>query len=84
LYAACRVFLWNYFRHAACTIAAVRRNRRIDPKSFDMTSECPECHYKIPPSEMMRLGLGKMRCPNCKREVIEPVKNSSNDGEAHR
>jgi predicted RNA-binding Zn-ribbon protein involved in translation (DUF1610 family) len=50
----------------------MRCNRKIDPKSFDLTTECPECHYKIHPSEMMRLDSDHMRCPSCKQDVLLP------------
>src|ERR1700680_2377886 len=29
---------------------------------------CPECGYSIPPSEVVRLGMDRMRCPKCNRE----------------
>jgi hypothetical protein len=50
----------------------MRRNRNFDPKSFDPTTECPECHCKIPPREMMRLDSDRMRCSNCKQDVLIP------------
>jgi NAD-dependent SIR2 family protein deacetylase len=52
------------------------------PKSFDLTTECPECHYKVPPSEMMRLDSDHMRCPGCKRDVEVPTKASAMTGTA--
>jgi DNA-directed RNA polymerase subunit RPC12/RpoP len=52
----------------------MRRNRRIDPKSFDLTTECPECHYKIPPNELLRVDGERMRCPHCKQDVLVPTK----------
>jgi hypothetical protein len=52
----------------------MRRNRRVDPKSFDLTTESPECHYKVQPNEMMRLDNERMRCPNCKQDVLVPTK----------
>jgi DNA-directed RNA polymerase subunit RPC12/RpoP len=52
----------------------MRRNRKLDPKSFDLTTECPECHYKVPPREMMRLDDEHMRCPACGKDVLVPTK----------
>jgi ribosomal protein S27AE len=26
---------------------------------------CPECHYSIPPSEIVRLDFERIRCPKC-------------------
>jgi hypothetical protein len=37
---------------------------------------------RIPPREMMRLGLGKMYCPNRKQGVIERTTRSSSGGTA--
>jgi DNA-directed RNA polymerase subunit RPC12/RpoP len=50
----------------------MRRNRRVDPKSFDLTTECPECHYKVLPNEVMRLDSERMRCPSCGKDVLLP------------
>jgi hypothetical protein len=50
----------------------MRRSRRIDPKSFDLTTPCPECGYKTPPNEMMRLDNERMRCPA--QDVLIPQK----------
>jgi hypothetical protein len=58
----------------------MRRNRKFDPKSFDLTTECPEGHYKVPPSEMMRLDSERMRCPSCKQDVLVPTKTSATTG----
>ena len=30
---------------ASHRIGVMRRNRRVDPKSFELTTECPDCHY---------------------------------------
>ena len=64
----------SQFRSASDTIAAVRR--RVDPKSLDLTTECPECHYKVHPSEMMRLDNDHMRCSSCKQDVLVPKKGA--------
>jgi DNA-directed RNA polymerase subunit RPC12/RpoP len=55
----------------------MRRNRRIDPKTFDLTTPCPECGYKIPPNELLRIDGERMRCPACKRDVLIPQKGTS-------
>jgi hypothetical protein len=39
-----------------------------DPKSFDLTTECPLCGYKIPPSELLRTGWASIKCPKCEGE----------------
>ena len=48
------------------------RNRRFDPKSFDLRPNVLQCHYKVHPSEMMRLDTDHMRCPSCKQDVLLP------------
>ena len=58
----------------------MRHSRRLDPNSFDLTTSCPECGYKIPPNEMMRLDTERMRCPNCKRDVMVPTKSGKRAG----
>jgi len=50
------------------TPSSMRRNR-VDPKSFDLTTPCPQCGYKIPPAEMMRLDRKHMHCPKCGKDV---------------
>jgi len=60
------------------TIAAVRRSHRIDPKSFDLTTPCAECGYKIHPNELMRLDGERVRCPACKLDVLVPTKKKQN------
>ena len=50
------------------------RRRKADPKSFDLTTPFPECGYKIPPAEMMRLDREHMRCPKCGNAVKIPTK----------
>jgi ssDNA-binding Zn-finger/Zn-ribbon topoisomerase 1 len=60
----------------AFTITIMRRNRRIDPKSFDLSTDCPECHYKVQPHELLRVDGERMRCPNCKQDVLIPTKRS--------
>jgi DNA-directed RNA polymerase subunit RPC12/RpoP len=55
----------------------MRRSRRIDPKSFDLTTECPECHYKIPPSELLHVDGERIRCPHCKQDVLLPTKGNT-------
>jgi hypothetical protein len=62
---------------ASHRIAVMRRNRRFDPTKFDLTTECPECHYKVPPAEMMRLDSERMRCPSCKQDVMVPTKGAA-------
>jgi hypothetical protein len=42
------------------TLVSMRRNR-VDPKSFDLTTPCPKCGYKIPPNELMRLDREHIR-----------------------
>ena len=44
------------------------RSRRTDPRSFDLTTPCPNCRYKIPPAEILRTGWSTIRCPACKQE----------------
>ena len=55
----------------------MRRGRRIDPKSFDLSTECPECRYKVQPHELLRVDGERIRCPNCKRDVLIPSKRGS-------
>jgi hypothetical protein len=61
---------------ASHRIGVMRRNRRVDPKSFELTTECPDCHYKVPPAELMLLDSDHMRCPNCKQDVLLSTKGS--------
>jgi len=47
----------------------MRRGRRVDPRSFDLTHPCPACGYKIPPAELLRVDGIKIRCPKCGAET---------------
>ncbi|WP_158750268.1 hypothetical protein [Acidobacterium sp. S8] len=47
---------------------------RVDPKSFDLSTTCPECGYKVQPHELLRIDSERMRCPNCKQDVVIPMK----------
>lgn len=47
----------------------MRRGQKTDPKSFDLTTPCPSCGYRVPPSEMVRLDFELMRCPMCGKDV---------------
>jgi Zn finger protein HypA/HybF involved in hydrogenase expression len=31
----------------------------------DLETPCTQCHYPIPPSEIMHLDFHRMRCPRC-------------------
>ena len=44
--------------------------KKIDlPKVLNsLNVVCPECGYSIPPNEVVRLGKGLIRCPQCKKE----------------
>lgn len=46
-------------------ILAMRRARRPDPHSFDLTTPCLLCGYRIPPNEILRTGWSLIRCPSC-------------------
>jgi predicted Zn finger-like uncharacterized protein len=54
----------------------MRRSRRLDPKSFDLSIECPECHYKVQPHELLRVDGERVRCPNCQHDVAIPSKDT--------
>ena len=53
------------------------RRSRVDPKSFDLTTPCPECGYKVPPNELMPLDRERMRCPKCGKDVNIATNQSS-------
>ena len=44
-----------------------REIRRVDPKSFDLTTSCPECGYKIPPAEILHIDGEHIRCRSAGR-----------------
>jgi hypothetical protein len=67
----------DFFRFPARISLVMRRGRRVDPSSFDLTTPCPERGYKIPPNEMMRLDFERMCCPNCKGDVLQPTKRNA-------
>ena len=50
------------------------RRTRTDPTIFDLTFPCPECGYKIKPSEILRVDGERVRCPACKRDVLYGTK----------
>ena len=47
------------------------RSRRIDPRSFDLTTPCTHCSYKIPPAEILLTGWSLIRYPVCGQEFDE-------------
>jgi hypothetical protein len=51
--------------------------RRIDRKTFDLTRPCPECGYRIPPNELLRIDGERMRRPACERDVLVPTNGKS-------
>jgi predicted RNA-binding Zn-ribbon protein involved in translation (DUF1610 family) len=58
----------------------MRRGRRVDPKTFDLTHPCPVCGYKIPPNELLRVDGTNIRCPKCGAEtpyITRPVISTS-------
>jgi DNA-directed RNA polymerase subunit RPC12/RpoP len=55
----------------------MRRSRSYDPTKFDLSTPCPECGYRIPPSELMRLDNERMRCPECQHDVPIPAKGNN-------
>ena len=59
----------------------VMRRARIDPKSFDLSTECPECYYKVQPHEFRWVDGERMRCPNCKRDVVMAATPSKSIGD---
>ena len=53
----------------ACHIHIVAfRVRRVDPRSFDLSTPCPLCGYRIRPAEILLTGWSLMRCPSCGRD----------------
>lgn len=46
-------------------IPRMRRTRRIDPRSFDLSAPCPLCGYRIPPGEIMGTSWSLIHCPSC-------------------
>jgi hypothetical protein len=55
-------------------IAGMRRSRSYDPTKFDLSTQCPECGYKIQPHELLRIDGERIHCPHCKRDVVIPAK----------
>jgi predicted Zn finger-like uncharacterized protein len=43
---------------------------RPDITKYDLTFSCPECGYKIKPSEILRVDGERVRCPACKKDVL--------------
>ena len=39
-----------------------------------MAVECTECHYKIPPAEIVRLDSEPYGCPKCRAKFVTPEK----------
>lgn len=39
-----------------------------------MAVECTECHYKIPPAEIIRLDSERYECPKCRTKFVPPEK----------
>ena len=50
------------------------RRAKPDPTKFDLTFPCPECGYRIKPSELLRVDGEKVRCPACKKDVLYGTK----------
>lgn len=46
----------------------MRRARRIHPRSFDLTTPCLLCGYRIPPYEILRTGWSRILCPLCGKD----------------
>lgn len=53
----------------------------MKPQTYDLTTPCTLCGYKIPPREILRTSFEKMLCPQCKQEFApkmpdNPVRTS--------
>jgi predicted RNA-binding Zn-ribbon protein involved in translation (DUF1610 family) len=68
---------WRFPQRGGFIIVRMHRSRSYDPKSFDLTTQCPACGYKIPPAELVLLDSERMRCPSCKQDVVVPTKGGS-------
>jgi DNA-directed RNA polymerase subunit RPC12/RpoP len=44
--------------------------RRTDPKTFDLSTACPECDYKIPQPKLLWIDSKGVHCPHCQRDVV--------------
>jgi hypothetical protein len=58
------------------TIGTMRRGRRIDPKSFDLTTRYPECSYKVPPARTHDAEQQHDAMPVVQRDVMMPTKGT--------
>jgi hypothetical protein len=60
----------SFHSYSSYAVIAMRRARRVDPRSFDLTTPCSLYGYRIPPYEILRTG-SLIRCVlfGCPSEV---------------
>ena len=58
--------------HQTLSVATLGMSGRANLKSFDLTTPCRHCHYRIPPHVLLRVGFDEVRCSQC-RGVFEPI-----------
>jgi predicted Zn finger-like uncharacterized protein len=67
---------YRKFRDDRETLMMMRRPRP-DPTKFDLTFRCPECGYKIKPSEIRFVDGEHVKCPQCGKLTLYIPKKST-------